>query len=92
MSVQSRIPTALAALHNFIRHYDPDEINMYHDPTAKFNLEVFEVANTASVGNLGVGPVSAAERNGANARRDRIACDMWEQYQQYLESRQASVT
>jgi hypothetical protein len=87
MSVQSRIPAALAALHNFIRHYDPDEINVYRDPTTEFDLEVLEMAATASVGELGTGPVSVAERNDANARRDRIARDMWAQYSTYLETR-----
>ena len=86
MSVQSRIPATLAALHNFIRHYDPEEINMYRDPTAEFDLEVLEMAATASVGELGTGPASGAERNGANERRDRIACDMWAQYSTYLET------
>ena len=87
MSVQSRIPAALAALHNFIRHYDPNEINVYRDPTAEFDLEVLEMAATASVGELGTGPVLVAERNLANARRDKIARDMWVQYSTYLETR-----
>jgi hypothetical protein len=87
MSVQSRIPTALAALHNFIRHHDPEEIDAYRDPTAEFDLEVLEMAATVSVGELGTGPVPVAERNDANARRDRIARDMWVQYSTYLEAR-----
>jgi hypothetical protein len=87
MSVQSRIPAALAALHNFIRHYDPDEIDVYRNPTTEFDLEVLEMAATASVGELGTGLVSVAERNDANARWDRIARDMWAQYSTYLETR-----
>jgi len=87
MSVQSHIPTALAALHNFIHHYDPEEIDMYCDPTAEFDLEVLEMAATASVGELGTGPASVAERNDANTRRDRITRDMWAQYSTYLETR-----
>ena len=86
MSVQSRIPAVLAALHNFIHHYNPKEINMYCDPTAEFDLEVPEMAATTSVGELGTGPVSGAERNGANERQDRIVCDMWVQYSMYLET------
>jgi hypothetical protein len=86
MSVQSHIPAALAALHNFICHYDPDEINMYHDPTAEFDLEVLEIAATASVSELGTGLALAAERNDANVRWDRIAHDMWVQYSTYLEA------
>jgi hypothetical protein len=87
MLVQSRIPAVLAALHNFICHYDPNEINVYHDPTAEFDLEVLEMAATASVGELGTGPVLVAERNLVNARRDKITCDMWVQYSTYLETR-----
>jgi hypothetical protein len=37
------------------------------------------------VGELG-GHITAAETARANERRDRIAADMWEQYQRYLES------
>ena len=80
MSVQSHIPAALVALHNFIHHYNPEEIDMYCDPTAEFDLEVLEMAATTSVGELGTGPVSGAERNSANERWDRIMCDMWVQY------------
>jgi len=86
MSIQSRIPPALAALHNFIRHYNPEEIDMYRDPTAEFDLETLEMAATASVGELGTGPALVAERNNTNARRDRIAHNMWAQYSTYLET------
>jgi hypothetical protein len=86
MSIQSHIPTALVALHNFIRHYDPKEIDMYHDPTAEFDLEVLEMAITASLGELGTGPALVAERNDVNERWDRITCDMWVQYLTYLET------
>ena len=86
MSIQSHIPTALAALHNFICHYDPEEIDMYRDPTAEFDLEVLEMAATASVGELGTGPASVAERNDVNKRWDRITRDMWAQYSMYLET------
>jgi hypothetical protein len=39
-----------------------------------------------SVGELGTDAVTPDERARANERRDKIAGDMWEQYQQYLES------
>jgi hypothetical protein len=60
MSVQSRIPPVLAALHNFICHYGPEEINVYRNLTAEFDLEVLEMAATVSVGELGTGPASVA--------------------------------
>jgi hypothetical protein len=91
MSIQALIPSVLTALHNFIRHYDPEEVEVYDDPTAEFNLKVLEMAAPAYVGNLGAGPASAGERMGANARQDTIARDMWAQYLQYLESRGAVI-
>ena len=59
---------------------------MYRDPTAEFDLEVLEMAATASLGELGTGPALVAERNDANKRWDRIAHDMWAQYLTYLET------
>ena len=31
MDIQARIPPALAAIHNFIRQHDPDEIQQFGD-------------------------------------------------------------
>jgi len=88
MSIQVLIPPALAALHNFIRKYDPDEIEMYaDDETLEVGLEIG--ARAGSVGELGTGSVTREETDRANERRDRIAGAMWEQYQGYLESREA---
>ena len=95
MSIQALIPPALAALHNFIRQYDPDEIQMYdngddgddnHEPIQL----LFQMApHPESLGELGNGPLTQEETVQANERRDRIAGAMWEQYQRYLESRAA---
>jgi hypothetical protein len=86
MEIQALIPPALAALHNFIRQYDPDEIHMYdEDELLDFQTDT----HRESVGELGTGPVTSAESARANKRRDEIAGVMWEQYQHYLESRAA---
>jgi DDE superfamily endonuclease len=84
MAIQALIPPALAALHNFIRQYDPEDIHMYDD-------DVFgpPVDHQESAGVLGTGPAIASETRRANERRDRIAGEMWEQYQRYLQSRAA---
>ena len=74
--IQSLIPAALAALHNFIRIYDPDDIDTDVDEPLDFQIGT----DPRDVGELG-DPVTPAERNRANTRRKRIAASMWEQYQ-----------
>jgi hypothetical protein len=76
LDIVARLPPALAALHNFIRIHDPNEINdfLQEDP----DLE------PRHVGELADGYPSAAEKQAANARRDEIAQAMWIQYQLHL--------
>jgi hypothetical protein len=81
MTVQVRIPAALAAIHNFIMCYDPKEIPLsddfeYDDPQPGLHVE-----------GLADGPAGPAQRERANARRDQIAADMWESYQEELRVR-----
>ncbi len=86
MDIQAQIPPALAALHNFIQEWDPEEIHVYGDD----ELPDFQVyPHPEHVGELAIGLVTSHERVQANERRDKIASDMWEQYQHYLESRAA---
>lgn len=90
MEIQALIPSALAALHNFIRQYDPSEIQMYdEDVPLDFQMDPRPESESESVGELGTGRVSSGETTRANKRRDEIAHAMWEQYQAYLESRAA---
>ncbi len=99
MSIQALIPPALAALHNFIRQHDPDEIQMYdnndndndndEDNDGPLELELQMGPQPESVGELGIGPVMQEETLRANERRDKIVGAMWDQYQHYLESRAA---
>jgi hypothetical protein len=92
MDIQALILPALAALHNFIWEWDPKEIAIYDDggDDDSDDDDDFEFpSHPQSVGELGIGQVTPAERNRANQRRDRITGDMWEQYQHYLESCEA---
>jgi hypothetical protein len=82
LDTQARLPPALAALHNFIREHDPDELIDYEDindpqPGARAD------------GSLATGTARAAEKAQVNTRRDQIAQNMWAQYQEELERRAA---
>lgn len=78
MAIQARIPPALAAVHNFIRIHDPEEIQDFNflaeDPLRGY-------------GDLGVGPANEEERAEAASMRDNIAQAMWDGYQAELASR-----
>jgi hypothetical protein len=83
MNTQTRLPPALAALHNFIRKHDPDDIADFHDvedPQQGTRVESPE-------GQLAERVVGTAERMEANERRSRIAREMWIQYQAELSRR-----
>ncbi|THU78493.1 hypothetical protein K435DRAFT_699925, partial [Dendrothele bispora CBS 962.96] len=84
---QAKLPPALCALHNFIRILDP------HDTADDLNL-VFHLRNSSANardneedvpddGELGF-RVTAAESRRANVRRDCIAQEMWQDYQNYI--------
>jgi hypothetical protein len=88
MDIQALIPPALAALHNFIWQYDPEKIHMYYDDDNDNDDQPLDFQmgpDPESVGELG-GPPTPRETVRANERRDKIANDMREQYQRYLES------
>jgi hypothetical protein len=78
MDIQALIPSALCAIHNFIRDYDPDELAEYTEP---------EMRDVENMGQLGSGPPGRAERELANDRRDSIADAMWVQYQDTISSK-----
>lgn len=80
MDTQTRLPPALAALHNFIRKHDPDDIADFddaEDPQPGMRAEPPE-------GQLAEGIPGRRERRVANERRDRIGQEMWTQYQAEL--------
>src|SRR3981189_3020985 len=85
MDTQARLAPALAAIHNFIRLYDPDEIIELIDGAE----DMQPGTRVAQTGNFAVGPANAAERASADRKRDEIAQQMWIQYQAELERRGA---
>lgn len=82
IEIQVRIPTALCALHNYICTHDPDEGPLPHVPIVNDN---HQDAFPAPPGHAGADNSSAAPvYTNANTFRDRIATQMWEDYQNYL--------
>jgi hypothetical protein len=81
MDYQARIPAALAAIHNYIRIHDSDELEDFVDAD--------DIEQGFFAGELAEGQTRTAERRRANARRDGIAAEMWEQYQAELQERGA---
>jgi len=75
LQMQSKIPLALAALHNLIHLVDPDdEADMDGD---------YEAAAPISPDHLGT-HISQGEKDRASTMRDNIARVMWEDYQRQL--------
>lgn len=81
MDYQARIPAALAAIHNFIRVHDPDELEGFVDAD--------DIEPGFFAGELAEGQTRTAEKRRANTRRDGIAAEMWEQYKAELQERGA---
>lgn len=81
MAIQVRIFPALAALHNYIRIHDSEEIN-------DFPAEIQDPMPSSALGSLAVGAPSAAEKDHAKDRWDQIAEEMWRQYQAYRQQRE----
>ena len=93
MHTQALILAELAALHNFIRQYDPKEIRMFDNDSESdsdsnsdnpnpddIKLPEFWRDHPETVGELWMGAVTAREMAWANMRWDRIVGKMWEQY------------
>ncbi|KAL1749428.1 hypothetical protein FB107DRAFT_280797 [Schizophyllum commune] len=79
IAVQAMIPCALSALHSYIRIHDPwehDSLDLgdgvRYDPRNAPDKETFNKHTYNSTS------VPQAERNRADARRDRIAQELWE--------------
>jgi hypothetical protein len=81
MDYQARIPAALAAIHNFIRIHDSDELKDFVDAD--------DMEQGFFAGELAEGQTRMPEKRQANMRRDGIAAEMWEQYQAELQQRGA---
>ena len=81
MDYQARIPAALAAIHNFIRIHDPDELAGF--------IDTDDTERGFFTGDLAEGQTRMAEKRRANTRRDGIAAEMWVLYQAILQERGA---
>ena len=75
ISIQARIPSGLAALHNFIMDHDDTNIKHY----------LQDVDHTQPLGDLGHGAIPHAESERASVLHDNIAMEMWTSYQQVLQ-------
>lgn len=76
LKTQAKLVHAICCLHNVIMTHDPDDV---------FAEEVVveTSAPAAQDGTLG-GPISQTECDDASDERDRIAQEMWVQYQSYM--------
>jgi hypothetical protein len=74
--VQARIPAALCAIHNFIREFDSSEGKL---PADNISFEYGGSNEDAEV--------SGGNNDRTDSRRDRIAEDMWRDYQRILMER-----
>lgn len=91
LHTQSKIPAAIAGLHNFVRRWDPDDLaeddgdqdGDFHEDFQNHNLPP---QIPIVPGNLG-GHITAAERAQTGAKRDEIAKVMWEDYIEELRIR-----
>lgn len=88
MDTQGRLPAALCALHNFIRTHDPDdETEMREIGGDIVDEDVPGPFIPAAEPQAGGGAI----RNQAIALRNRIASELWEQYQGVLRDREGNI-
>jgi hypothetical protein len=83
LDIQARIPTALCAIHNFIRKHDPDEGDLLTQATFVGN----DVHDADEGLNAAVGVENDDLEMGMGAVRDQIAAEMWEAYTNVLRER-----
>lgn len=72
--VQAKMVPALCTLHNFIRIHDPDDLD-----GQDWQEEVERQPLVPSAADLR-SRVSQAEQDRAAAKREKIACNMWNDY------------
>ena len=88
MDIQNRLPAALCALHNFIKIHDPDDPNEIQEMDDG-DEDVPMIAEVEP--EAGGGERLGANRNQAIALRNRIADELWAQYQQVLHDREGDI-
>jgi DDE superfamily endonuclease len=83
VKVQAQIPSALCAIHNFIKVHDPKEDELPNLGNSEYSSSI------PNPGDDGVRQVNYAEDDVFDVadRRDTIAQDMWDSYQNVLEAR-----
>jgi DDE superfamily endonuclease len=85
-SIQAQIPAALCAIHNFIRIHNPsEEDSAIGGAEEQYNQQ----ADAGDDVMRGIEFQESADDT-VVARRDRIATEMWTNYQEVLQSREES--
>jgi hypothetical protein len=83
--LQNRIPSALIAIHNFIRHYDQDEEKLPGSDAISILPSAGD--NSTPLPTPPATQSAAAARRAVDDRRDTIAQAMWDSYQAILATR-----
>ena len=85
VKVQAQIPSALCAIHNFIKIHDPNDGEMTNLGNSEYSSSI------PNPGDNGVQQMNHVEddvSHNVTVRRDKIAQDMWDSYQRVLEARE----
>ena len=82
LETQAKFPPALAAIHNFIRVHDLNDVSKEAEKEADM-----QPRHHRQLGDLGRGSISWRESQQASKRCDDIANVMWRQYIAYTDAR-----
>ena len=82
-ALQSRIPSALIAIHNFIHLHDPDEEKLPGSNAESVHLHAGDTSAPLPTATQS----AAAARRDVDNRRDMIAQAMWDSYQEIISTR-----
>ena len=83
MKIKALIPPALCAIHNFIRRYDPNEIESLVVPEVDVPMDI----DPQIFGTLAEQLPTRASRRTAEENPDNIAQAMWDDYQVLIRER-----
>lgn len=81
MNIQATIPAGLAAVHNFILDHDETDLSHYLDDEE--DIGIYSQGNDIW-GSQGNGRISQAERTRTEVKRDLLAEEMWDSYQEFV--------
>ena len=85
MEIQARIPPALCALHNFIHHSEPTEIDNHPDNNSNTTDLASGHANGPEIGDLATQAINAAGHNRMYLKREHTAQRMWDSYMAWVQ-------